>query len=170
MEIKFQGQYEKGVFFKAVRLANQPVGNQRRFLWLMFMFALGALILLIFRVFETGDLVGNAILLGAAVIMVIVVSGIFLRPLIAAQKMWANPGTRRILKGQVTNRGIVYLLNEGRNEIPWERIIRVRKVEDVVALVRNDGLLLVFPEKFFKRKSDWRKFVRMVEKRMGGVA
>jgi len=168
MEINFQGQYEKGVFFKAVKLANQPVGNQKRFLGFMFLFAVGALILLIYRIVETGDFAGNAILLVTAVIMVIVVSGIFLRPWIAAQKMWANPGTRRVLKGQVTSRGIVYVLNEGRNEILWDRIIRVRKTEGVVTLVRNDGLLLIFPQKFFKRTSDWRKFVKLVEKRMGG--
>jgi hypothetical protein len=170
MEINFQGQYDKGVFVKAVKLANQPIGNQKRFLWFMLMFAVGALILLVYRIVETGDLAGNAILLVTAVIMVIVVSGIFSRPLIAAQKMWANPGTRRILKGQVTNRGIVYLLDEGRNEILWERIIRVRMTEGVVTLVRNDGLLLVFPVKFFKTKSDWRKFVKLVEKRMGRAA
>ena len=170
MEIKFQGQYDKRVFFKAVRMANQPAGNQKRFLWFMMMFAVGALVLLVYRVFETGDLAGNALLLVAAVIMVLVVGGIFLRPLVSAQKMWANPGTRRVLSGQVTNRGIVYILDEGRNEILWDRIIRIRKTEDVVALVRNDGLLLVFPQKFFKRTSDWRKFNKMVENKIGRAA
>lgn len=74
------------------------------------------------------------------------------------------------MSGQVTNRGIVYILDEGRNEILWERIIRIRKTEDVVALVRNDGLLLVFPQKFFKRTSDWRKFNKMVENKIGRAA
>ena len=169
MEIKFRGQYDKTLFFRAVRLANQPIGNQRRFLSFMMLFAVGALILLLYRIFETQDLAGNAILLGAAVIMVVVVGGIFLQPYFTARKLWVNPGVRRALKGHATNRGITYMLDEGINEILWGRISRVRKGEGLVTLVRNDGLLMVFPRRFFKRVSDWRKFLKLVDSRVAHV-
>ena len=164
MEIKFQGQYSQEVFFKAVRLANQPARNQKRFLWFMLVFALGALILLTYRVIDTRDFSGNAILLGAAVVMVIVIGGIFFQPHFTARKLWANPGVRRLLKGRVNNQGVTYTLDEGDNVISWKRIARVRLGVELVTLVRNDGLLLVFPRQFFTRDSDWRNFLKLVQK------
>lgn len=164
MEIKFQGQYTQEVFFRAVKLANQPARNQKRFLWFMLIFALGALILLTYRVIDTRDFSGNAILLGAAVIMMIVVGGIFFQPYFTARKLWANPGVRRLLKGHINNQGVTYTLDEGNNVIPWMRITRVRLGVELVTMVRNDGLLMVFPRQFFKRDSDWRKFLKLVEK------
>lgn len=169
MEIKFQGQYDKATFFRAVRLANQPVGSQKKFLWFMLFFALGALILLLIRAATTTDWAGNAILIGAAALMIVVISGLFLQPYFAARKMWANPGTRRLLKGQVTNHAIVYQLDIGRNEIPWNRIRRIRLNEQFSALVREDGLLLIFPRKFFARDSDWRKFRKLVNNKIQGI-
>jgi hypothetical protein len=168
MEIKFQGQYDRTLFYKAVRLANQPKGNQRRFLWFMLLFGLGTVILLLVRINETKDLAGNAILLAAGVIMVVVVGGIFLQPIYTAWKLWANPGVQRVLKGRATNRGITYFLEEGKNEILWDRINRVRKGPGLVTLVRNDGLMLVVPRRFFKRDSDWRKFLTLVGKKAAG--
>jgi hypothetical protein len=167
MEIKFQGQYTKDVFFTAVRLANQPARNQKRFLWFMLLFAVGALILLLYRIIDTQDFGGNAILLGAAVIMVIVVGGIFFQPHFTARKLWRNPGVRRVLKGVVSNRGITYNLEVGKNEIAWNRITRIRMKDDLVTLVRSDGLLLVFPRQFFSRDSDWGKLLKLVEKMVG---
>jgi hypothetical protein len=168
MEIKFRGQYDKALFFKAVRLANQPIRNQKRFLWFMLLFGVGAVVLLLYRIYETRDWAGNAILLGAAVIMAGVVGGIFLRPEFTARKLWTNPGVRRELNGSVSNKGITYFLNEGINEILWTRINRIRRGSDLVTLVRNDGLMLVFPRRFFKRDSDWRKFLTLVGQKAAG--
>lgn len=166
MEIKFQGQYDRRTFTRAVRLANQPPRNQARFVWFMLLFAVGALVLMVYRVIETRDLGGNAVLLGAAALMSLAVGWVAFRPDFIALKMWANPGTRRELKGTVSNRGIIYELREGRNEIRWERFNRVRVRGEIVSLVRRDGLLVVFPRRFFKRDSDWRKFLKLVESKI----
>jgi hypothetical protein len=120
--------------------------------------------LLLYRIIDTQDFAGNAILLGATVIMVIVVGGIFFQPYFTARKLWANPGVHRVLKGLISNRGIIYRLEAGKNEISWDRITRIRQEADLVTLVRSDGLLLVFPRRFFSRDSDWRKFLRLVDK------
>ena len=163
MEVKFSGRYDRTLFYKAVRIANQPPKNQQRFLWFMLIFAAGSLVLILYRIFDTRDFAGNALLLFAAVVMLVGVGVVTLQPTLIARKMWANPGTRRELRGQVTSRGIVYELDVGRNEIRWERFGRVRKTEDLVTLVRRDGLLVVFPRRFFKRGSDWRKFLKLVD-------
>lgn len=163
MEIKFQGQYDRTTFFKSVSLANKPIGNQGRYLVIMLVFSLGVLGIIAYRVFRTGDFKGNAILLAAALALGCIVAWVNLGPYFTARKLWANPGTRRPLEGQVTNRGITYVLQEGSNEIRWERIQRVRKTVGIVTMVRDDGLLLIFLRRFFKRDADWRKFVKLVD-------
>jgi len=163
MEINFQGQYAKDLFFRAVRLANRPAKNQQRFITMMTIFSIAAIGVMLYRIFETGDWKGNLILLVAALVLGGIVAWVYLAPYFTARKMWANPGTRRALKGQVTNRGITYILEAGINEIRWERFTRVRKTEDMVTLIRNDGLMVIFPPRFFKKTSDWRRFVKLVE-------
>ena len=166
MDIVFQGNYDRKVFFDAVRIANRPTGNQKRFLRFMMLFACGGLILMLYKVFNTGDFAGNAILLFAALILVIVMVGISLQPYFTARKLWAGTGVQRNLKGVISNNGIKYQLKEGVNEIPWFKISRIRKGDGLVTLIRNDGLLMVFPRVFFKRDSDWRKFNQLVDKRI----
>ena len=166
MDIVFQGNYDRKVFFDAVRIANRPTGNQKRFLRFMMLFACGGLILMLYKVFNTGDFAGNAILLFAAFVMVAILIGIFLQPVLAARKLWADPGVRRFLKGASYKSCVKKNLAEGVNHIVWERISRIRRSEGLVTLIRNDGLLLVFPQNFFKRDSDWRKFTQLVEKKI----
>ena len=163
MEIPFNGQYDRDLFFRAVRLANRPPKNQARFLGFTSLFAVGAVILMIYRILTTQDFAGNAVWLFAALLMVAALGVVSLQPYFLARKMWANPGTRRALRGTITNRGVVYELPEGRNEIRWERFRRFRKTEELVTLIRDDGLLVVFPQRFFKKSSDWRKFLKLLE-------
>ena len=163
MEIPFNGQYDRDLFFRAVKLANRPPRNQARFLGLISLFAVGAAALMTYRIVDTRDFAGNAIWLFAALIMVAALGWVYLQPYFLARRMWANPGTRRTLHGSITNRGIVYHLPEGRNEIRWERFRRLRRSEDLVTLIRDDGLLVVFPKSFFKKSADWRKFLKLLE-------
>jgi len=163
MEIPFKGQYDRNIFFRAVKLANRPPRNQVRFLGLISLFAVGALGLMVYRIVTSGDFAANAIWLLAALLMVAVLGWVTFQPYFLARKMWANPGTRRPLRGTITHRGVVYDLPEGRNEIPWSRFRRLRKSQDLVTLVRDDGLLVVFPQSFFKKSADWRKFLKLLE-------
>ncbi len=163
MEIPFNGQYDRDLFFRAVKLANRPPRNQARFLGFISLFAIGAAVLMVFRIVTSGDFAANAIWLAAALLMVLALGWVFFQPYFLARKMWANPGTRRVLHGTITNRGIVYELREGHNEIPWGRFRRLRISEDLVTLIRDDGLLVVFPKRFFKKSSDWRKFRKLLE-------
>jgi hypothetical protein len=163
MEIPFKGQYDRDIFFRAVKLANRPPRNQARFLGLVALFAIGAVGLMVYRIVTSGDFAGNALWLVAAILMTAALGWIYLQPYLLARKMWANPGTRRPLRGTITNRGIVYDLPEGRNEIPWNRFRRLRRSKSLVTLIRDDGLLVVFPQSFFKKSADWRKFLKLLE-------
>lgn len=132
----------------------------------MLFFTLGTLAILVYQSLVSGQLADNAIFIGAAVLIIGVIGVVFLRPLIAAEKMWKEPGTRRVLKGEITNQGVIYQLDLGRNEIAWQRINRLRKNEDMVTLVREDGLLMVFPRYFFKKDTEWRKFIQIATKQV----
>jgi hypothetical protein len=162
MQINFQGQYDRDLFFKAVALANRPPKNRQRLLSFMFVIAIGALGVISYRIILTGDLFGNVLYLAAAIFMGGFVAQIFLRPYFVARKLWENPGTRRPLKGRITNQWVTYEFPEGENRIEWERFNRLQKTDNLVTLVRNDGLLLVFPRDFFKSESNWKKFNKLV--------
>jgi hypothetical protein len=162
MQINFHGQYDKDLFFKAVALANRPPKNRQRLLSIMLVIAVGAIGVIAYRIINSGDWPGNIVYLVAALFMGGFVSQIYLRPYFAARRLWANPGTQRPLKGKITDQGITYVFPEGENHIEWRRFNRLQKTTDLVTLVREDGLLVVFPRRFFKSESNWRNFNRLV--------
>ncbi len=165
MEIQFKGQYTRSTFFSGVRLANRPKRNQKRFSQIMMIFSVAALGLIAYRVVGTGDFGGDMVLLVGAILLGGITAWVYLVPVFTAWKLWRNPGTRRALKGQINNRGIRYQLETGINEIRWERFNRVRKTDRLVALVRDDGLLVLFPVYFFKKPADWKKFITLIEQK-----
>jgi len=69
---------------------------------------------------------------------------------------------QRNLRGVVTKRGITYRLEEGNNEIPWERFLRVRKAKNLTTLTTRDGLLVIFPSHFFKNQANWQRFNSLI--------
>jgi hypothetical protein len=166
MQINFQGQYNRDLFFKAVALANRPPKNRQRLLSFMLVIAIGALGVIGYRIITSGDLIGNVLYLVAAIFMGGFVAQIFLRPYFVARKLWENPGTQRPLKGVITNHGITYVFPEGENQIEWERFNRLQKSNDLITIVRTDGLLVVFPRNFFKSESNWKKFDKLVDEKV----
>jgi hypothetical protein len=163
MQINFKGQYDRDLFFKSVALANRPPKNRQRLLSFLLIIAIGAIGVIGYRMITSGDWLGNIVYLAAAIFMGGFVAQVFLRPYFVARKLWANPGTQRPLKGIVTNQGITYVFPEGENVIPWKRFNRLQKTDDLVTLVRNDGLLVIFPRSFFKSDSNWQKFNKLVD-------
>jgi hypothetical protein len=166
MEIAFSGQYDKELFFRSVMLANQPPKNQRLVRSFMLVFILAAVVVLIARLIDTGDILGNAMYIAVVMIVGAFLARSYLQLYLGARSMWANPSVRRKLSGVVTKKGIRYQLEEGHNEILWERFNRVRKVNSLVTLVTREGLLVIFPRTFFKNDADWQRFERLVDTRI----
>ena len=42
----------------------------------------------------------------------------------------------------------------------------MQKTNDLVALVRDDGLLVAFPRSFFKNETNWKKFNKLVDQKV----
>jgi hypothetical protein len=163
MEITFRGQYDKNLFFKSVMLANQPPRNRRIAQSFLLAFILVAIVVLVIRLIESHDILGNAIYITVVMIISAFLARAYLQPYLAARTMWRNPSVRRKLTGVVSKKGIKYRLKEGSNELLWERFIRVRKAQNLVTLVTREGLLIIFPRSFFKNEADWQKFERLVD-------
>ena len=164
MLIKFQGQYDKDLFYKAVALANRPPKNRQRLLSVLFVIAIGAIAVIGYRLITFGNWSGNLVYLAAAVFMGGYVGYIFSRPYFTARKLWANPGVRRSLKGMIDNVGVHYIFSDGGIDIAWKDFNRLQKTDELVTLIRKkDGLLLIFPQRFFKGKNNWQKFCHLVE-------
>jgi len=150
-------------------LANQPPKNRRFVRSFLLVFILVAVVVLISRLIETGDIFGNATYIVVVMIVGAFLGRSYLQPYLGARQMWKNPSVRRKLAGVVTKKGILYRLEAGNNEIPWERFTRVRKANNLVTLVTREGLLVIFPRTFFKNDSDWQKFERLVDTRIVSV-
>jgi len=166
MEISFRGQYDKETFYKAVILANQPPRSRRIMNLFMLVFVLAAGAVLVERVVESRDITGNAAYLALLSIVAAFVTRPFLQPRLAARTLWNNPSVQQPLKGTIDNRGIIYMLPQGQNHIPWEIVNRMRKNPTIVTLITITGLLLVFPKRFFKNEADWNRFNALVDKKI----
>lgn len=163
MEISFRGQYDKDLFYKSVMLANQPPRSRRIVQSFMLAFVIVAIVVLIIRLFETGDILGHAIYITVVMLISSFLGRSYVQPYLAARSMWSNPAVQRKLAGVVTKKGIEYRLEGGNNEISWDRFTRKRKVKNLVTLVTREGLLVIFPRTFFKTEADWQKFERLVD-------
>jgi hypothetical protein len=169
MEISFRGQYDKELFFKSVRLANRPPKNRRFVPTFMLVFIMVAIGVLVLRLLETGDILGNATYIVLIMIIGAFLVRSYLQPYLAAREMWANPSVRRKLAGVVTKKGIVYQLEEGNNEISWERFLRVRKARNLTTLTTREGLLVIFPQHFFKNDTNWQRFNSLVDSKVVSI-
>jgi hypothetical protein len=163
MEISFRGQYDKDLFFRSVMLANQPPKNRRFARIFMSVFIVIAIAVLVSRLIETGDVLGNATYIVIVMIVGAFVGRSYLQPYFAARSMWGNPSVRRELVGNITKKGIIYQLEAGKNEILWERFNRIRKAKNLITLVTREGLLVIFPRAFFKNDADWQRFEHLVD-------
>ena len=166
MEIKFRGTYQKRLFFSAVRLANQSKRRNRLVQPLMLVFIVVAFAVLIYRLIVSGDILGNASYIAVVMIAGAFLLNAFLQPYLAAKKLWLNKNLHEELRGKVSNEGVEYKLEQGKNLIPWNRFNRVRKLMSLTTLVTKDGLLLVFPRYFFSSDKDWQKFNNLVDTRI----
>jgi hypothetical protein len=163
MQIKFHGKYDWKLFFRAVFLANQPARRQRWLLPIMLVFVLVAFYVLVLRLIETGDMLGNSSYIAVVLIAAGFVARPYLMSFLGARKLWANPAVREELSGSIHARGITYSLAIGKNEMPWSRFNRVRRARDLVTLVARDGLLVIFPRHFFRSDADWKRFNTLLD-------
>lgn len=163
MQIKFNGQYDKELFFKAVRVANQP-GRSARIMNILVALVFGVMLVTTTKnIAQTGDLVGNLISIGLLLVMGFLLYQAYIPPYLGARKMWTPELAQRVLKGTVTKSGVTYSFPKGNKIYRWSEINRLRITPSFVTLVALSGMLLIFPRRFFKTDADWERFKSVVE-------
>jgi len=135
----------------------------------MSVFIVAAVAVLVSRLIETGDLLSNATYIVLVMIIAAFLVRSYLQPYLAARQMWKNPSVRRKLAGIVTEKGVLYRLEAGENEIQWERFNRVRKAQNLTTLVTREGLLVIFPQHFFRNQADWERFNNLVDSKIVSI-
>lgn len=135
----------------------------------MSVFIVAAVAVLVSRLIETGDLLSNATYIVLVMIIAAFLVRSYLQPYLAARQMWKNPSVRRKLAGIVTKKGVLYRLEAGENEIQWERFNRVRKAQNLTTLVTREGLLVIFPQHFFRNQADWERFNNLVDSKIVSI-
>ena len=163
MQIKFNGQYDKELFFKAVRVANQP-GRSSRIMYILVALVFGVLLVTTTqKVIQTGDFVGNVIEIALILLMGVVLYQAYVPPFLGARNMWTEELARRIFKGKVTKNGITYNFPQGDKSYQWNGINRLRTTPSFITLITLTGMLLIFPRRFFKTDADWQRFTELIK-------
>ncbi len=163
MQIKFNGQYDKELFFKAVRVANQP-GRSSRIMYILVALVFGVLLVTTTqKVIQTGDLVGSVIEIALILLMGVVLYQAYVPPYLGARNMWTVELSQRIFKGMVTKNGITYTFPQGDKSYQWSDFNRLRTTPSFITIVTLTGMLLIFPRRFFKTDADWQRFTELIK-------
>lgn len=165
MEIEFQGQYDKNLFYKAVALANMPSrrGNIIRILSLVII-AVVFVWLVASYLTQNNPNTFKALRLSITIPML---AYFLLSPYITswrvASQLWKDKTIQALVTGRVTGLGITYTSSTAEKEFKWESFARVRKAQDLIVLVTADGTISIHPRSFFGNDGDWGRFQQLVE-------
>ena len=163
MQIKFKGQYDKKLFYNAVRLANQP-GRSSRLMYILVGMVFGVMTITTTReIIGTGDFAGSIIEIALLLLMAFILYQAYVPPYLGARKMWETTSVQRPLSGYATKNGITYNFPQGDKSYTWSDFNRVRKVGGLVTLISIRGMLLIFPRHFFKNETNWERFTKLVD-------
>ena len=166
MQIKFNGKYDKKLFFNAVRIANEP-GRSARMLHILVAMVFGVMTVTTAQeLLASGDWAGNIINLALLALMGLVLYQAYIPAYLGARKMWNTTSVQRPLKGYVSHKGITYKFEQGNKFYAWSEFNRRRQIAGLVTLITLHGMLLIFPRHFFESDVDWKKFTNLVETRI----
>ncbi|OQX63422.1 MAG: hypothetical protein B5M51_05070 [Anaerolinea sp. 4484_236] len=166
MQIKFNGKYDKKLFFTAVRLANEP-GRSARMLHILVAMVFGVmLVTTVQEIIKTGDIVGQIIEIALILLMGLVLYQAYVPSYLGARKMWNAELEQRIMSGTITKSGITYKFPKGDRFYAWSDFNRLRKMPNLITLITLGGMLLIFPRHFFKSDADWERFTNFIDTRV----
>ncbi len=161
--MKFNGKYDKKLFFSAVRLANEP-GRSSRMMYILVAMVFGVILVTTAQnIIATGDWAGNIINLALLLLMGLVLYQAYLPSYLGARKLWTAELEQRIMSGEVTKKGITYHFPQGDKVYTWSDFNRLRKTPNLITLITLSGMLLIFPRHFFKNDTDWMRFVKLID-------
>lgn len=170
-DIEFKGQYDQELLQRAVALGDPRSRTAKIFSFvLMGLFLFNAIWAA--RDYLAGRLVTFVELAGLVLPMAIIgylIYHTYQMPARIAAELWRGPASRVPLAGRATPGGLV--IDSPKSEsgtdrlIPWDKIARIRKSEDLLVMTTVDKVLIILPRRFFASQEDWAGFLGLVETR-----
>ena len=163
MNLKFNGKYDKKLFFAAMRLANEP-GRSSRMLYILVAIVFGVVtVTTINEIIQTGDFASQIIEVALILLMGLVLYQAYVPSYLGARRMWTAELKQRIMSGKISKQGITYNFPQGEKSYAWSDFNRLRKTPHLITLITLSGMLLIFPRHFFKNDADWGRFVNLID-------
>ena len=168
MEIHFNGEYDKAIFTRALKL------TERKKIWVTLSRYLAVLfgILVIAQainvwLYESPN--GFEIArLGRHIFTVLLLAIYYTSPILSRKQTVDNLFRNTPLRpsrGRATPEGIFIrgVTSPKEGFFPWNRFIRKGRLDDLIALKTIDGALAIFCEHYFENKADWQRFQQWVD-------
>jgi len=86
----------------------------------------------------------------------------YIVPYLGALRVSTKPKKESFRKGEISAEGINFTSPDHLEPIPWSKIYRAKKTDDLVVLFVDYAPSMAFPRSFFKREADWQRFNRWV--------
>lgn len=166
MEINFQGQYQRGQYFKGVYRSNKPKTSIAILRIALFVVFAALFIAVIFSEVQNGLETSVFFRLGRHLLTFLALLYFILQPFIKsyqnASRLWKDPFIRAGVAGTVSGNGISY----GSYIQEWHRFIKKDIGDEMVVLVTDDRIMSILPRNFFSTAQDWERFIQMVEQKV----
>ena len=166
MSIEFEGFYDPKSLYKQSALIEHPsVKFLARRLAVGFVIGL-LLVWQVLGMYNTKQysarFVWPALIL--ALLFYILVIHPFLSPYLAGLQVITKTKKELFRKGEISSQGVCYIVPDlFESTIPWNKIYRAKKTDDLVVLFVDSSAPIAFPRSFFKWETDWQQFNRWVD-------
>lgn len=160
MEIEFQGYLDKETIFKAFKIANRPSKRSAVirislavFFVLFFLFSIYSIIA------QANPSIINSLRSSYHLLLFPFIIYFVLQPYftayLAAKKYWKRPTVHQPLTGTISSQRIVYIWPSERIEVSWSKYVKKHTDDQLIVMATEDGLISIFPRRFFKTESEW---------------
>jgi hypothetical protein len=86
----------------------------------------------------------------------------YIAPYFDALQASMKPKKESFRKGEISADGFNFISPDHPELIPWSKIYRAKKTDDLVVLFVDYAPSMAFPRNFFKQEADWQTFNRWV--------
>ncbi|MBN2393809.1 MAG: hypothetical protein JXR84_23960 [Anaerolineae bacterium] len=167
MEINFQGQLDKKLFFRAVALASRPAKRNRVMRVIFSIILVGLTVAMIADILVNGIRETEQFRVVRVLLSLVTVSYVLLTPYIrswrTATRLWHDSSIQATQSGGVTSSGIVYKSSRSQKEYSWQQYSKKQIQPEMIVLLTVDGILTVLPCDFFSCDADWERVKQLVD-------
>lgn len=164
VKIEFEGFYGKETLRKKAALVKKPKLSQEQMIWRVgiFISLIALLILSSWYIIQSQQYFSRIAL--TPVFILGLLYWLFLRPYIEPHfETKSSVSNSKFYKGFISSQGIRFTSSDKLTNIPWGKIYRAKKTQDLIVLFAEYISPMAFPCNFFKSEADWQQFRNWVD-------